>query len=528
MFVGSSVLLALSGRPRSSKQETPLKYTKNLSGKGRSALRPRSHASASALHCPAVTVLLAGLMLHAGGCQSYERKPLDLDATRAAWLTRSPADPSVRAFAAILEEAESGAGPAQTLVFDPADGLTLAAAEAVVLVFNPDLRQARLESNVTRATEAHAGLWQDPVLGVDLERIVSGAGGANRWVAGSTIAITIPISGRLEAERALAGAGLAAALDRLAAKEWATRSALRELWVEWSAARYRAEAAEGFTTRLRDVAALADRQEQAGSMTRVDARLFRVELAGREADLIATAARVKELELQLRAMLGLAPETPLTLVPCVTFAARVTRLEDLRPLVESANPELAAVRAEYEVSEQSLRAEVRKQYPELSIGPGYGTDQGDSRVLLGLSLPIPLWNRNQQGVAQASAQREVALGRFAAAYEHLSSRLAIALTRFEAGKAQRALVESSVVPLADEQEADVRRIAALGRVDALLLLQSLTTQHAAKVRLVEARANESIGAVRLDELIGPPVWPLAQPRSPLPPTNTLVPSPAGH
>jgi hypothetical protein len=98
-----------------------------------------------------------------------------------------------------------------------------------------------------------------------------------------------------------------------------------------------------------------------------------------------------------------------------------------------------------------------------------------------------------------------ARGRFETTYEHLYSKLAIALTRFESGKAQRALVESSVVPLADEQEADVRRVAGLGRVDPLLLLESLKTQYAAKVRLVEARASESIGAVRLDELIGPPI-----------------------
>jgi outer membrane protein, heavy metal efflux system len=502
MCSGSSLRSASSDR-RSSKQENPLKTLLTLSGESPAAL----------------AMLLAALTVATGGCQSYERNPLDLETTRAAWLTRSPADPSVREFAAALDRAESGTGLAD---FNPVDGLTLAEAEAVALVFNPDLRQARLEANVTRATAAHAGLWQDPVLGVDLERIVSGAGGANPWVAGSTIGITIPISGRLEAEKARAGADLAAELDRVAAKEWATRSALRELWVEWSAARVRAKVAEELIARLRDIAALADRQEKAGSMTRVDARLFRVELAGREADLIATTARVKELELQLRAMLGLAPEAPLTLVPTVTFAARTTDMAELRLLLDSSNPELAAVRAEYEVSEQSLRTEVRKQYPDLSIGPGYGTDQGDNRVLLGVSLPIPLWNRNQQGVAQASALREVARGRFETTYEHLSSRLAIALTRFDSGKAQRALIESIVLPLADEQEADVRGVAALGGVDPLVLLESLKTQYAAKVRLVEARANESVGAVRLDELIGPPISKPIQPTAPA--TNPVSPT----
>jgi outer membrane protein, heavy metal efflux system len=488
--------------PRSGKR--PLKNLLIASGENRSARKRRRSRADRCVHGSASAGLLFASVMLAGGCVSYERKPLDMDATRSAWLRRSPADPSVREFAAALEAAENGGGHERAMGFDASDGLTLSEAEVVMLVFNPDLRQSRLEAGVTRASAAHAGQWQDPVLGVDLGRVVSGAGGANAWVAGSTIGITIPVSGRLEAEKARAGAELAAELDRVAAEEWASRSALRELWIEWSAARVYAEVTEELIARLRDVASLADRQEQAGSLTRIDARLFRVEIAGREADLIAATARVKDLELQLRAMLGLAPETALTLLPTVMFAARTTRMDELRPLLDSSNPELTAIRAEYEVSEQSLRTEIRKQYPDLIIGPGYGTDQGDSRVLLGLSLPIPLWNRNQQGVAQASAQREVARGRFETTYEHLSSRLAIALTRYESGRAQRALVESSVVPLADEQEADVRRAAALGRVDPLLLIESLKTQYAAKVRLVAARAGESIGAVRLDELIGPP------------------------
>ena len=102
----------------------------------------------------------------------------------------------------------------------------------------------------------------------------------------------------------------------------------------------------------------------------------------------------------------------------------------------------------------------------------------------------------------------------------LASRLAIALIRYEAGKSQRTLVESSVVPLADEQEADVRRVAELGRVDPLLLLESLKTLHAAKLRLIDARATEAIGAIRVDELIGPPVPP------PLPMPTGNTPSPA--
>ncbi len=466
----------------------------------------------------AFVALMTGGMLLAG-CQSYERKPLDLVVTRDAWQSRSPSDETARQFADRLSGAE---GRADTYRFDPSDGLTLAEAEPVALVFNRDLRVARLEADVSRVTADHAGLWDDPVLGLDLERIVSGV--PDPWVIGGSIGLTIPISGRLEVEKARAGADHRAQLDRLAATEWATRSALREMWVEWSAQTTRASLTTEQTDRLRSVAELAQRQERAGVLSTIEERLFRVELASSEAQAMDAQARARELELQLRDLLGVSPEAPVRLVESVMFSPRSTDPDWLLASLETGNPELVAVRSEYEVAEESLRLEIRKQYPDLTIGPGIGADQGDERLLLGLGLPIPLWNRNQQGIAEAQARREVAFSRFENTYERLASRLAIEMMRYESGRAMREIVETHVLPLADEQDTDVRRVAELGRVDPLILLQALKAQYDAKVQLVDARAAEAIGAIRLDDLLGPPSPNITSPTSSLIPQQ---PTPTG-
>ncbi len=445
--------------------------------------------------------LAVSALLSAGvaGCQDYRERPLSVAEVRTEWLGRSPADQSVRAMAARL----ASEGDTAAAEFDPGNGLTLREGEVVAMVFNPDLRVARLELNVMRATAEHAGLWEDPVFGVDLERIVSGAGGLDPWVVGSTVGLTIPISGRLDAEKQRAGAALAAEFDRLAAREWATRAMLRERWMEWSAATWRAESAEALSVRLREIAELAARQEVAGSLSRVESRLFAVELATREAEQVVLESKARELEHELRLAMGLSPAATITLVPVMTFPVRELAAEEYPAQMEEFNPELAAIRAQYEVADRALRAEVRRQYPDLTIGPGYGTDQGDDRVLLGVSLPIPLWNRNQQGVAEAEAQRIVAREIFATTYEHLSARLAIALIQHHAGRLQREAIESSVAPMADEQEAEVRRIAAMGRVEPLIMLEAIKTQYVAQLQLIDARLAESISAIRVDELLGP-------------------------
>ncbi len=428
------------------------------------------------------------------GCASYEASPLDVTGTREAWLNRLPTGEDAGAYAKRLSEQEGR----QAEAFDVNDGLTLAEGEAVALVFNPDLRVARLKINVARATAANAGLWEDPTVGVDLERILKSVD--NPWIVGATIDITIPISGRLEVEKERAGKALAAQVQRVAAQEWATRAAVRELWVAWSAQKERLGLEKELVARLGDVAELAGKQEEAGSMSRIETRLFHVELEGARAELIAREARVAEMEIELKLLLGLSPKAPVTLVPSVTYTG-VEQVE-LKEL-ETRNPELAAVRAEYDVAEESFRLEVRKQYPDLTIGPGYKNEDGASRALFSVAMPLPLWNQNKQGVAEAGAQRDVAKGEFTATYERLGAKLAMAQTRYEAGRKVREAVEGKVLPLADEQEAKVREVAGLGRVDPLLILQAIQTQHQAKVRLVEAREAESVGAVRVEELLGP-------------------------
>lgn len=444
------------------------------------------------LSAAVVSMMLAGI-----GCASYEARPVDVGAAREAWLSRLPSDDSARAFAKELAQREgTGAG-----VFNPDDGLTLAEAEPVALVFNAELRLARLRAGVARATAETAGLWDDPTLGVGLERILKSVD--NPWIVGASIDITIPISGRLDVEKAKANKELVAALVRVAAQEWATRAAVREQWVAWSAQKERAVLLAGLAARLEDVAALAKRQEEAGSMARIETRLFFVELESTKAQLITQEAKVREMEVGLKQLMGLAPEAPVKLVPTVVFDVAQESGPGMRGAMELQNPELAAVKAEYDVAEKAFRLEVRKQYPDLTIGPGYKNEDGASRLLLSAALPLPLWNQNKQGVAQAFAKREVAKGEFTATYEKLGARMAMAQTRYEAGRAMRRSVEEKVVPLADEQEAQVREVAGLGRVDPLLILEAIKTQHEAKVRLVDAREAESEGAIVLCELMGP-------------------------
>lgn len=441
----------------------------------------------------AAVAAVAGAALAVAGCHRYEPRALDLGAHDGAWRARSPASDEVRAFADRLV----AEGAARAGAFDAGDGLSADEGEIVALVFNPDLRLARLRAGVAAASAEHAGLWDDPQFEIDLLRITESV--SNPWVITPGLAITLPISGRLEAEKSRADAAAQAALVRVTEEEWRVRRDVRLAWLEWSAARLRHDEQRALLDALRSLAASTARLAEAGEMLRTEAALFALERSQREYELVRMRGRTAEAEQRLRALLGLAPAAPVELIPSFSPGA----MDSASGEISERNPTLARLRREYEVAEQSLRREVRKQYPDLTIGPLYETDQGQSRIGFLGAIPIPVLNANKQGIAEAEAEREVARAAFETQYERTVGAFAAVSARAESLGAERAAIVAEMVPLVDRQMADARRLLELGESGGLVLLESLGRAHDTKLHLIDVRLDEASALAELAFLSGP-------------------------
>ncbi|MCA9284201.1 MAG: TolC family protein [Phycisphaerales bacterium] len=452
------------------------------------------------MHRSLVCVIAATCL--ATGCQSYTPKPVDLAVHADAWAARSPADESVVAFAASI------AAPAGSGRFDPTDGLTMREGELVALVFNARLRESRAQAMTALAGAENAGLWDDPTVDLDLLRIVESV--PSPWVLFAAIRFTVPLSGRLEVEKAVAGAQHRLALEKVVADEWATQSALRATWLEWSAARIRTELNEQLIGRIDDMLAIVDQLEAAGELSRIEARVFRLERAARETDRIRLESESARLALRCKALMGLVPEAAVELVPVLAFDRSTDVPDDDRARLSAGNPILALRRAAYEVAEHALELEIRRQYPDLTIGPGYELDQDQSRIGFVLGAPVPILNANRLGIATATAEREAVRASLEGEYERLVSELAQAALERRSAIAVREAVEQLLVPLAEAQLADQRHLAELGELDALLALDAAVRALETKSRLVDARLAEAQAQNRIIELLGPEPSPTAE------------------
>jgi outer membrane protein, heavy metal efflux system len=424
-------------------------------------------------------------------CQFYQPSPIDPSAHATDWRGRGPTDEKVRDFAKRIETSAPRMVP-----FNPNDGITLAEAEVVALVYNPDLRVARLKAGVAQATAEHAGRWDDPKLGIDVLRVTESV--PHPWVVGSALSLTIPISGRLAVEKSRAKAALHSEIARVAEEEWKTQRDLRETWLEWSADRLRLEQAERIVAALDSVVETTGKLAETGELPRTESALFKIEQESRKADIARLRGKVKEGEQDIRALMGISPGAPASLLPTLSALSG----GDGGRLPET-NPTLIRLRSDYEVAELALLGEIRKQFPDIELGPNFEDDQAQSKIGIVGAIPIPIFNSNKGGIATARAEREVAKAAYETELERTEGRLAAMRARLDGARSRRQSIDSNIVPLVDQQIADARRLLEIGEGGSLVLLESLVRAHEAKLELIEARLEESATHNEIRHLIGP-------------------------
>lgn len=453
-------------------------------------------------------VSLLAVCLVLVGCRTRQgHVPVSIDPDRKAWAARTPGDESVSEYAASLDRLN----PNQRVPFEVADGVTLTEAEAVALMFNGDLRRARLEARVPLMGARHAGLPEDPRLEFDLLRVLESV--SNPWVAISGLKFTVPLSNRLADERLTAFAVADAAWRAALVSEWELVTRLRDAWTVWSAAGQRVELLEEYLDSVEQVLKIARTQRDAEEIDVTQARVLELEKVSRAGDLVAARMRLMQLELDLKALMGLTPDAEVVLVPSFPEVPACEGEELGEQALVDGNLELALAQAKFLAADRAMRLEASRAFPDLEIGALFESEEGVERLGAGVGVPLPLWNKNRRAIAEACAMRRAARAAYQARYQELVSRLARTRADCRATKRHGAWLRENVAPMADLQLTDVRRLGELGDMDVLILKDALSTVLDTKLQIIEAHLELSLAANRQRALLDPLRTPASESRS---------------
>ena len=319
--------------------------------------------------------------LLAGGCASYSRLPLPVKPDLAASLPASlPA---------------SGPQP-----------LDMNAVATLAVLNSPELKAARAKAQVSEAQAFAAGLLADPQISGSIDSPTDrGQGYINAYGLG----LSLDLQGLLThaAKKGAANAARDQARLGLLWQEWQSIAQARMLYVQLvldaDKVQFLGAAQQTYTAQ----AERSGRALQAGDTT--------VDQAGADLALLSdisiqagTAQRAAlQTQQSLHALLGVAPEVPLSLQPL--GAPRLPERADIDVALArlpQSRPDLAALQAGYRSQEAAVRKAVLAQFPMISFGVSKSRDTGNVRSNgLAMTLSLPLFDRGRGEIAIQSATR---------------------------------------------------------------------------------------------------------------------------
>ena len=147
--------------------------------------------------------------------------------------------------------------------------------------------------------------------------------------------------------------------------------------------------------------------------------LSAAETAGNQAKatLVDLNRQEGQQRLALNQALGLPPATPVALQQGLALPTHLEAPSEQAILsgLEDRRLDLVALRKGYESQEATVRKAVRQQFPKISIGLSEERDTGNTVTTgLGVTVGLPIFDRNQGAIAQEEATRQQLLDEYIA------------------------------------------------------------------------------------------------------------------
>lgn len=415
--------------------------------------------------------------------------------------------PAVAADAAVAPAPESPAEPAGA-------GISLTEALARFQRENLKLAAAKYEVSSARADVIAAGLLPNPRVALGAAFKIHGdADGAEREYQ-VMLAQSLPIWGRLGANKQAAQLTASALEREFAAEAWALLGDVRRAYLDVQLAEGRHVVLTAGLLDLERVQRVLDARAAAGANPVYDRVRLEVERGSLRARIAQADVEVSQARAELASAIGGVP-SPDELAAADVLAEPAGDSRELALLVRRAlqrRHEVAATRLQSGAAEARVRATRKRYLPEPELGIGYSrwndivglpSSSGGGALLASASLPLPFFDRGQGAIRREIEQSQAARVRERDAKHIVQREVELALRKLRLSTGAYVAYRRE----ASQQASQVRKIAEVtyreGRGTILELLDAYSSYLRIEEQALELRGAALASAVELQQAIGP-------------------------
>lgn len=384
---------------------------------------------------------------------------------------------------------------------EPAGPLSVSTALRMALAANPDLSAARHELQAVEASVLQASALPNPVLEASVED-------RRRETRETTLLLSQPIElgGKRGARMQAAERAKDAATADLQAKQAEVRATVIAAFFDVLAAQERLRLAEESAQLARRGTDAASRRVIAGKVSPVEETKARVAEASVRLELSQAKLDLVSARKRLAATWG-NPAPQFELADGQLNA--LPQLPDLRNLSSrlTGAPALLRARSELEQRQALARLESSKRIPDLAVSLGVKRSEelGRNQAIVGISLPLPLFDTNRGNVLEAARRADKARDELAATELRLDGEVAQAYERLNIARQEAEALQKEIVPGAQSAYVAATTGFEYGKFGFLDVLDAQRTLLQAQSQYLRALSEAHRAAAEIDRILGEPV-----------------------
>ena len=400
---------------------------------------------------------------------------------------------------------------------DQTNGVTYDSLFTLATTRNKDLLAARQNLAIVRGRLVQSGLRPNPT--IDTEYVTDRVIGTREGEYGISASYIQPIelAGKRAKRRRVSQLELEQAEKELAFQEQQLAAEIRSQFGEALAASESLHITEQLIAYNEETLRVTQVRLSEGDAARLDVNLIRVEVGRLHAQLLQAENRIRTALSQLRTLAGLGTEENIRLRGTLNSGKVMEGLtvEGLLTAAMQSRTDLQAARIGEDAAEARITLAEAEAVPDINLFGRYTQDKSifsetpigrlsdvDRKAAVGVSVPLPLFNRNQGAIAQAVATRTQARYRREFLEQVIRRDVTVAFNRLQAARDAIQLYETEILPRSQENLRMIRTAYDLGDRDLLDVVAEQRRLIETEQQYIDALKEYYLSTVELERSLG--------------------------
>lgn len=248
----------------------------------------------------------------------------------------------------------------------------------------------------------------------------------------------------------------------------------------------------------------ASKRVKAGKSSPVEQTKSNVAAATAKIELVQAATQLNNSRKRLSALWGDNAPSFEQATGDVTNIPEINPHNDLQALLD-ASPSIKLAKLEINAREAVTKIERSKAVPNITLSAGVLNNQelgGLNQALLGLSIPIPVFDRNQGNIQEAVGRKYKAEDELIALRNKIQTNLLTHYERLSAARQASLSLQNDILPNAQSAFDAANRGFSLGKFNFLDVLDAQRTLYQAKSQYINALLEAHQSVAEIERILG--------------------------